>query len=30
MKTSYYRKISYLNKRKIKDSENMNGKNIIY
>lgn len=30
MKNSYYKKISYLNKKKIKDNENMNAKNIIY
>ena len=30
MKNSYYKKTSYLKKEKIKDNENMNGKNIIY
>ena len=30
MKNSYYKKTSYLKKEKIKNNENMNGKNIIY
>ena len=30
MKNLYYKKTSYLKKEKIKDNENMNGKNIIY